>query len=265
VTSIAAIGHLSRDVVADAAPRPGGPVLYAARALAAAGADARISASCAREHREELLPELEALGLPLRWFESSATTAYSFHYEGDRRIMQQNGVGDPWSPAQALEAADDAGWVHVGALVRGDFSADTLAALAAGGRRLLLDAQGLVRARAIGPLRLEGSLSGELDHVAILKIDEQEALTLTGSADPVALEALGVPEVLLTLGSRGSYVLVDGTLERIPAPQLAEPVDPTGAGDTFAATYLAARAGGHRPVESAHEATAAVAAFLEAR
>jgi sugar/nucleoside kinase (ribokinase family) len=74
-----------------------------------------------------------------------------------------------------------------------------------------------------------------------------------------------VPEVLLTLGSRGSYVLVDGTLERIPARRLVGPVDPTGAGDTFAATYLAARAGGLPPVESAHEATAAVAAFLEAR
>jgi sugar/nucleoside kinase (ribokinase family) len=265
VTRIAALGHITRDVVAGSDPRPGGGVFWSTRALARLGADADVHASCSAEHRAALLPPLEAFGLPVTWHESSTTTEYSFHYEGDRRIMQQNGVGDPWSPAQALEAADDAGWVHVGALVRGDFSADTLAALAAGGRRLLLDAQGLVRARAIGPLRLEGSLSGELDHVAILKIDEQEALTLTGSADPVALEALGVPEVLLTLGSRGSYVLVDGTLERIPAPQLAEPVDPTGAGDTFAATYLAARAGGHRPVESAHEATAAVAAFLEAR
>ncbi len=265
MTSIAAIGHLSRDVVAGAPPRPGGPVLYSARALSAAGADARISASCAREHRDELLPEVEALGLPVRWFESSATTAYSFHYEGDRRIMRQDAVGDPWSVTQALEAAGDAGWVHVGALVRGDFSTETLASLAAGGRMLLLDAQGLVRAPAIGPLRMESSLAGELDHVTILKVDEQEARILTGSADPEALQVLRVPEVLLTLGSRGSYVLVDGTLERIPARQVAGPVDPTGAGDTFAATYLAARARGLRAVESAHEATAAVAAFLEAR
>jgi sugar/nucleoside kinase (ribokinase family) len=265
VTSIAAIGHLTRDEVAGAAPRPGGPVLYAARALSAAGADARIAASCAREHRDELLPELEELGLPVRWLESSVTTAYSFHYEGDRRVMQQDAVGDPWGAAQALEAVGDAGWVHVGALVQGDFSAETLAALAAGGRTLLLDAQGLVRARAVGPLRLEGSLSGELDHVTILKIDEQEARILTGSTDPEALHALRVPEVLLTLGSRGSYVLAHGELERIAARQLTGPIDPTGAGDTFAATYLAARAGGLPPVESAREATAAVAAFLEAR
>jgi sugar/nucleoside kinase (ribokinase family) len=74
-----------------------------------------------------------------------------------------------------------------------------------------------------------------------------------------------VPEVLLTLGSRGSYVLAHGELERIAARQLTGPIDPTGAGDTFAATYLAARAGGLPPVESAREATAAVAAFLEAR
>lgn len=262
MTSIAAIGHLSRDVVAGGPPRPGGPVLYAARALATAGADARVSASCAREHRDELLPALEALGLPVRWFESSATTAYSFYYEGDRRIMRQEAVGDPWSARQALEAAGDARWVHVGALVRGDFSTETLAALAAGGRKLLLDAQGLVRTPALGPLQMDGSIGGELGHVTILKIDEDEARMLTGSSDPEALRGLRVPEVLFTLGSRGSYVLFEGTLERIPARPVAGPVDPTGAGDTFAATYLAARARGLPPIEAAHEATTAVAAFL---
>ena len=142
MTNIAALGHLTLDVVADAAPRPGGGVYYAARALSRLGADARIAASCAARDRPALLRPLEAFGLPVTWHESTVTTAYSFHYEGDRRIMRQDAVGDPWTPAQAVSAAGDAGWVDIGALVRTDFSPETLAALAAGGRRLLVDAAG---------------------------------------------------------------------------------------------------------------------------
>ena len=105
MTAIAALGHLTRDVVAGAEPRPGGGVFYAARALARLGADAHVEASCSAEHRPALLPPLEAFGLPTTWHESSTTTAYSFHYEGDRRIMWQDAVGDPWTPEQAVEAA----------------------------------------------------------------------------------------------------------------------------------------------------------------
>ena len=86
---------------------------------------------------------------------------------------------------------------------------------------------------------------------------------LARSAEPEALLELGVAEVIYTLGSRGSYVVAGGAIERIPARSVAGAVDPTGAGDTFAATYLAARAGGLGPIEAAHEATAAVASFLE--
>ena len=62
----------------------------------------------APEHRPDLLPPLEAFGLPVTWHESATTTAYSFHYEGERRIMWQDAVGDPWTPDQAVEAAADA-------------------------------------------------------------------------------------------------------------------------------------------------------------
>ena len=65
VTKIAALGHLTRDVVAGADPRPGGGVFYATRALARLGADAHVEASCSAEHRPALVPPLEAFGLPV--------------------------------------------------------------------------------------------------------------------------------------------------------------------------------------------------------
>jgi sugar/nucleoside kinase (ribokinase family) len=265
VTSIAAIGNLSLDAVAGAPPRPGGTVLYAARALAALRADARIGAACAAADRDRLLPTLAAFGLPVKWFESKATTAYSFHYDGDRRVMRQEAVADSWSPARAVSATGDAGWVHVGALTRTDFPAETLAALADDGRRLLVDAQGLVRTPALGPLQTSGEVGDVLRHVTMLKLDDEEALVLVGSSDPERVRSLAVPEALLTLGSRGCYVVTPKAIEHVPALEVAGPVDPTGAGDTFSATYLARRATGAEPVEAARSATATAADLLSAR
>lgn len=262
MTTIAALGHLTLDVVADAAPRPGGGVFYAARALSRLGADARIAASCAVRDRPALLPPLEAFGLPVTWHESTVTTAYSFHYEGDRRIMRQDAVGDPWSPAQAVSAAGDAEWVDVGALVRTDFSPETLAALAAGGRRLLVDAQGLVRTASIGRLDTDGHIGDVLHHIEILKLNDEEAKTLLGNAEPAKLRALGVPEVLLTLGSQGSFVVTSDLIEHVAAVEVDGPVDPTGAGDTFSVAYLTRRANGAEPVEAARDAAATVSTLL---
>ena len=262
MTAIAAIGHVTRDVVAGGEPRPGGGVFYSARALGRLGADAIVAASCAAADREALLPPLEAFGLPVTWYASRETAAYSFHYEGDRRIMWQDAVGDPWTAEQAVEAVGAARWVHVGALTRTDFGPETLAALASGSRMLLVDAQGPIRTAAVGPLRRDAEVGEILHHVEVLKLNDEEAAALVGSADPKGLRALGVPEVILTLGSRGAWVVTADALEHVAADTLEGPVDPTGAGDTFSAAYLVARVDGAEPVEAARDATRTVAAFL---
>lgn len=264
MTRIAALGHISRDVVAGGEPRPGGGVFWSARALAHLGADSDIHASSSAEHRDELVPRLEAFGLPVTWHESSTTTEYSFHYEGDRRIMRQDAVGDPWDPERAAAAAGDAAWVNVCALTRTDFPAETLAALASDGRRLLVDLQGLVRTATVGPLKTDAHIGDVLRHVEVLKLNDEEAETLVGSADPTKLPALRVPEVILTLGSQGAWVVTPGLVEHVPAVPVEGPVDPTGAGDTYSVTYLVQRAAGAEPVEAARVAAATVSAFLPA-
>jgi len=190
------------------------------------------------------------------------TTAYRFHYEDARRVMWLDAIGDPWTPAQAVAAAGDAEWVNVCALTRTDFSLETLAALAAGGRRLLVDAQGLVRTPTIGPLHTDRDVGDLLRHVEILKLDDEEAEALVGSSDPERLRMLGVPEILLTLGSRGSFVITPELAEYVPAVEVEGPVDPTGAGDTFSMAFLVERAAGAELVDSARAAAAAAAASL---
>jgi sugar/nucleoside kinase (ribokinase family) len=262
MTRIAALGHLTRDVVGGSEPRPGGGVFWSTRALARLDADASAHASCSEEHRAQLVPPLEAFGLPVTWYPSSLTTAYSFHYEGDRRIMWQDAVGDPWTPAQAVEAAGDAVWINVCALTRTDFPEETLAALAEDDRQLLVDLQGLVRTATVGALHTDEHIGDVLRHVEVLKLNDEEAETLVGSAEPERLLQLGVPEVVLTLGSQGAWVVTPELIEHVPAVPVEGAVDPTGAGDTYSVTYIVQRAAGAEPVEAARVAAATVSSFL---
>ena len=257
---LAVVGNLSLDLVDGSPPRAGGAPFHAARALRVLGRPALVGAKCADSDRDSLLTPLVRLGLPVLWRGGSSTAAFSFRYEGDRRVMVVEALGDPWGPADlyGLERAD---WVHVGALARSDFPAETLAELGRD-RRVSFDGQGLVRPERTGPLELDAAYDPEvLRHVSILKLAEEEARTLVGEPDESALRSLGVPEVVVTLGSQGSLVLADGKLEKVPA-QAAGEVDPTGAGDAFSAVYLASRSSGHAPAAAARRATALVAGLL---
>jgi sugar/nucleoside kinase (ribokinase family) len=262
--SLAVVGNLSRDLVEGAPPRVGGAPFHAARALRALGSRAVVAAKCAEADRRELLSPLIALGVPVLWRRGSSTASFSFRYEGDRREMTVEALGDAWTPADVL-ALGRARWAHVGAVARSDFTAETLAALAHD-RRVSLDGQGLVRPARTGPLELDGHYDPEvLRHVSVLKLAEEEALAAVGDLGEDALRSLGVPEVVVTLGSRGSLVLAEGRLERVAAAPVAAKIDPTGAGDAFAAAYLVSRGSGHAPVPAARRATALVAGLLGRR
>lgn len=184
--------------------------------------------------------------------------------------MSVDAVGDPWTPEDVAGWAGDAlagtTWVHVGGLLREDFPPTVLRALAAGGRRLLVDGQGLVRRGERGPLRSDGDVDRSLlPSMAVLKLDEEEAALLAGGTGEADLRALGVPEVIVTLGSRGSFVVAQGASERIRAEPLGEAVDPTGAGDAFGVAYAVARDRGLAPLDAAREATRVVSSLLDGR
>lgn len=261
---LAVVGNLSRDLVDGGPPRVGGAPFHAARVLRVLGRPTLVGAKCADADRDSLLTPLVRLGLPVLWRGGSSTAAFSFRYEGDRRVMDVDALGDPWTAAD-LHGLERADWVHVGALARSDFPAETLAELARD-RRLSFDGQGLVRPDRTGPLELDGDYDPEvLRHVSILKLAEEEARALVGEPDEDALRSLGVPEVVVTLGSEGSLVLADGKLERVAARPVSGEVDPTGAGDAFAAAYLVSRSTGHAPAAAARRATALVAGLLGRR
>jgi sugar/nucleoside kinase (ribokinase family) len=269
VRPLGVIGNLSRDVVGRAPPRIGGGPYYAARALRLLGRRATLAVRCSRDDRAAFLPKLAALGIPVTWRACSATTTFSFHYEGELRLMRVEAVGDPWSAEDVRGWVRDAigrsDWVHAAPLLRSDFPADALAELARG-RRVSFDGQGLVRRPEVGPLQLDAEYDPDvLRSVSILKLAEEEARVLVGEIDEASLASLEVPEVVVTLGARGSLVLAEGRLERVVARPAKDRVDPTGAGDAFAAAYLAGRAGGQSPLASSRRATALVGELLGRR
>lgn len=259
--SVAILGSVSLDRIEGGPPRIGGGPYYCARGLRALGVRATVVAKCAAPDRPQVIPRLSRLGFPVVWRDSTATAAFTIDYEGEHRRMLVDAIADPWTPDEVQVHAT---WVHVAPLSRSDFPAETLAALARG-RRVSLDGQGLVRPARLGPLETDGDYDAAvLRHVSVLKLAEDEAAMLVDGYDERALARLGVPEVVVTLGSRGCIVYHDGVAELVPSRRV-ESRDPTGAGDAFAATYLAARSGGAAPTAAARRAAALVADVLAGR
>lgn len=264
----AVIGNVSRDVVDGSAPRPGGPAYYGAYGLRLIGGGARVITKCADGDRRLLIRPLQTLGVPVTWRASSATAAFEIRYEGQTRQLELTSLAEPWTTEEvagwAARALHGASWVHLGAVARTDFPAETTAALA-GGRRLSLDAQGLLRPARLGPVALDKDFDGRvLAHLAMLKLAEDEAETLLDHVDEQALRELGVPEVLVSLGPRGLLLFSRGRLQRVPVRPLAG-VDPTGAGDVLSAAYVSSRSLGQPPPVAARRAAEAAAAFLTRR
>ena len=84
-----------------------------------------------------------------------------------------------------------------------------------------------------------------LRHIHFLKANEYEIEVLTGQSDVYKgakiLFEWGVKEVIITLGSKGSFIFRDSVFYTIPAYHPISVVDATGCGDTYMAGYLSQR------------------------
>jgi sugar/nucleoside kinase (ribokinase family) len=249
--------------------RLGGAPIFAGRALAEAGAPAVIVTRGGT-------PELRAplADLPFEVVVGPASQTFVSHLEllpdGDRH-HRIGGLGDPFTPA------DVRGWMApalaraevavAGAQWREDFPPETLTALAGGGRRVYLDAQGPARPARLGPLRLEGPLDPSwVRGVEVLKLSEEEADALLGGRGPEAATRAGVPVVVVTRGVHGAVVVCAGAdAVEVAADPVHGLADTVGAGDSFLALMAAAAAGGAEPVAAAQAGCDGVARILRAR
>lgn len=211
---------------------------------------------------------IASAGVPFELLAATSTSAFGLRYDGDDRVMTVDAIGPTWTAATIRAAAIDTTWVHVAPLLRSDFTVEAIGALVADGHRVAFDGQGLVRAPQRGPLLVDAAFDPALlSGVAMLKLADDEAAVLTAGApfDAAAAARLGVPEIVVTAGSRGSVLFVGGDPIAVPPPFRVEGVHATGAGDSFTVAYVSARAAGDPPVDAARRASQFVAELLAVR
>lgn len=126
-------------------------------------------------------------------------------------------------------------------------------------------ATGLVMLNPAPGRRLDPEL---LSRVDVLVPNRHELAALAGRDRPRTLPEVeqavrslgGRPRAtVVTLGSDGALIVEDGTAEHVPALPV-QPVDTTGAGDSFCAALAAGLLGGASLLEAAREATRVAAA-----
>jgi 2-dehydro-3-deoxygluconokinase len=132
------------------------------------------------------------------------------------------------------------------------------AAITARGAGVLVSYDVNYRSRLWAPPAARAATEALLPLVDVLFLGDEEAAALWGWNTDAALDRLsefGPPEIVVKLGAKGCAGLVDGerlTSAGFPVRQL----DPIGAGDAFAAGYLAATLWGWAPEQRLRTANA---------
>lgn len=200
------------------------------------------------EQRKEI-ERMRHAGIDVVCYDSAHTVYFENRYGMDtnHRTQRVLAKADPFTldEVEPLEAEI----FHLGSLLADDFSPEVVAALAAKGR-VSIDVQGFlreVRGENVHPIGWKNQTE-ILRYTDILKLNEYEMVTIGGSNNPrevaLGLAAMGVREVVITLGNYGSYIWADNKFYEIPAYEPTEQVDATGCGDTYSTGYLYMRSQG---------------------
>lgn len=192
------------------------------------------------------LPEVEKLrqtGVDVRCYDSRHTVYFENKYgaNSDNRTQRVLAKADPFTldEVKPLEAKV----FHLGSLLADDFSPEVVEYLSTKGT-VSIDVQGFLREVVGQDVQAVDWPDKEriLACTGILKLNEHEMKAIARSSDPrtVALQlaALGVREVVITLGSYGSLIYSDGQFYEVPAYKPQALVDATGCGDTYSTGYL---------------------------
>lgn len=264
IPDICCIGHITLDKIIT--PKletymPGGTAFYFAHALANLDHSRfRLITSVGPEEMDAA-EAIKARGIDVEVIPSRRSVFFENKY-GDNpndRTQRVLAKADPFTADNLRHAR--ARIFHLGTLLADDFPLDVLRLLSEKGI-VSVDAQGYLReVRGEHVHAIDWTDKEEaLRHIDILKANEKEMETITGSSDPREaariISGWGCREVILTLGDHGSLIYADGVFHDIPAYPTPEVIDATGCGDTYMAGYLYSRSRGAGYVEAGKFAAA---------
>jgi|Deesub1362A_J573_1020465.scaffolds.fasta_scaffold00976_14 sugar/nucleoside kinase (ribokinase family) len=243
------IGHLSRDLTPQGHTL-GGSVAYASRTLAAMGVAVGVVTSCAAE--EDLSP---LTGIDLVCREADETTTFENRYRAHGRSQRLLGRARPLGVDDIPTSWEKPPLVHLAPIadevdpyLAKTFPAALRVATPQGWLRRW-DESGLVSPK---PWRILLEILPDL-HAAALSIED-----LGGDEEALEQLAGACPLLAVTRGAQGATIFWHGQRRDLPAPQVQQ-VDPTGAGDIFAAVLFRGLQEGLDPYQAARGAIALAA------
>jgi len=222
------VGHVTRDLVNDAFAI-GGTVSYAARTARALGCRVGVVTSASPDlDFSQVLDDVLVTCFPAR-----TTTTFENVYTSSGRRQVLHSVAETLVPGMAPPD-----WratvVHLGPVAR---ECDPTLVNAFGDSFVGVTPQGWMRRwdqdGHVGGCRWEGAepLLARADAVVLSEED------VAGNKSLVAQYAAQTRMLVVTQGAAGCTIYADGQSRRFPAPTVYE-VDPTGAGDVFAAAFF---------------------------
>jgi sugar/nucleoside kinase (ribokinase family) len=258
------IGNITKDEIATGAGRAiaFGGSSYAAVAAAKLGWRARV-VTRGNAEIEAWAERLRREGIEVDVQPDEGLTHFLNEYSGGKRRQ--------WLLGHTGRITYDPSWeadiIHVDPMF-GEVGAKEVARARGRCEILSLDVQGFVRgiegSRIVG--RFWDGRGEVLGHVDLLKIGRDEAGLVSKRGDPLGicreLSGFGPKAIELTLGEGGSLIFADALYE-VPAYRVAE-VDPTGAGDVYAAAFAIRYFESRDPLTAGLFASAAASFAVEA-
>jgi sugar/nucleoside kinase (ribokinase family) len=250
-----AIGHVTRDLLSEGEFTAGGTVNYAARTARALGCRVGVITSAGEDFcPQDFLPDVQVHFIP-----ASATTTFENRYHQERRVQMVRAVATPLTSTSVPLHWRSAGVVHLGPVAQECDPAiieafpDSFVGITPQGWMRRWDEDGRVTAT------IWENADAYLPHVDAVVLSEEDV----GGDERLVEQWASLARVLVvTHGAAGCDVYTKGRAEHVPGFPTVE-VDPTGAGDVFAAVFFVRLQEGDSVREAARLANCVAAASVK--
>ena len=251
------IGTVTKDLI-PGGYRPGGTVTYSSVTVQSLGLQAGV---VTRADPTMDFSLLTGRGILVASAPSRVTTTFENIYDGGHRTQYIRAVCDPIQPEDVPESWRTAPIVHLGPLAQ-EMDEDIVRAFPAA--LIGVTPQGWMRqwdaSGKVSPTIWQGA-GRLLPHTDVLVLSEEDIGGDTRLVDEYVRMAR---IVIVTNGWKGSTVYADGERRQVPPRRATVELDPTGAGDVFAAAYLVALHEQPNPFKAARFANVVASFSVEA-